>query len=154
MSVKITSIANPVWANASHTKINCFIKTDEFGEDVLPFTAFIDDSASHCVKAFESLIAGEFGSIAEYIAPLDIVGEEAISIVRSNRDEKLKSEIDPVVSNPLRWEGMTAEQQQSWSDYRRALLDITTAYPNPSFVWNEDKQGYDEKNIIWPVKPQ
>jgi Phage tail assembly chaperone protein len=154
MSVKITSMANPVWANASHTKINCFIESDEFGDDVLPFTACKEDSELHCVDAFNSLVAGDFGAIAEYVPPADVVGEVAFAQVRQKRNEKLKAEVDPVVLNPLRWADMTAEQQQVWSDYRRALLDITTTYPNPSFVWNEDKQGYEETNIVWPVMPQ
>jgi hypothetical protein len=57
------------------------------------------------------------------------------------------------VSNPLRWADASAEQQQAWVDYRRALLDITEQYPSPVYVWNEQKQGYDETGIVWPEKP-
>lgn len=60
--------------------------------------------------------------------------------VRAERNFKLKTEVDPIVTNHLRWAEFTAEQQQSWVDYRRALLDIT------------DQPGFPH-NVIWPTKP-
>lgn len=141
---------NPKYA--SNQAIDLEIEHPEFGW--IPFTASAKDVEQFGRSLCDRAISGEFGRIAEYIRPSDIVGEYALAAIRSTRNEKLKVEVDPVVSNPLRWADMTAEQQQAWYDYRRSLLDITTAYPNPSFVWNENKQGYDETNIVWPVKPQ
>lgn len=60
--------------------------------------------------------------------------------VRSERDQLLL-EVDPIVSNPLRWSSMTAEKQAEWSTYRQALLDV------PS------QAGFPD-NIEWPTKPE
>ena len=50
-------------------------------------------------------------------------GEE----VRAIRNQYLETYVDPVVSNPLRWADMSAEEQQQYSDYRQYLLHITEA---------------------------
>lgn len=60
--------------------------------------------------------------------------------IREERDYKLRTEVDPIVSNPLRWADMTAEQQAAWAAYRTALLDIT------------DQAGFPH-NVTWPTKP-
>ena len=60
--------------------------------------------------------------------------------VRYLRDQKLKSEVDPIVSNPLRWADMTTAEQNAWSQYRTDLLNIT------------DQAGFPH-NVTWPTKP-
>lgn len=60
--------------------------------------------------------------------------------VRRDRDFILQGEVDPIVTNPLRWNNMSAEEQQQWSDYRQALLDIT------------EQEGFPT-NVTWPTKP-
>lgn len=60
--------------------------------------------------------------------------------IREERDFIFQTEVDPVVSNSLRWESMTTEKQQEWKDYRQALLDIT------------EQEGFPE-NVTWPTKP-
>lgn len=61
--------------------------------------------------------------------------------VRSQRDRILVVEVDPLVSNPLRWGDLTVEKQQEWADYRRALLDIPDQADFPA-------------NVTWPIKPE
>ena len=58
--------------------------------------------------------------------------EEKAEDVRNTRDMYLVLYVDPVVSNPLRWGDMTAEEQKQYADYRRYLLDITDdpAFPD------------------------
>lgn len=152
--MKFTTVKNPKWSNSAQTRITCEVNFDDILEEFVPFTAVASGDYPHTHEIFARCVAGEFGPVADYVPPADIVGEAALIQVRVERDRKLSTEVDPVVSNPLRWADMTAAQQQAWSDYRRALLDITTTYPTPSFVWNEDKQGYDEVGIVWPVKPE
>lgn len=60
--------------------------------------------------------------------------------VRFERDIKLQYEVDPIVSNPLRWGSMSAEEQQSWADYRQALLDVP------------EQEGFPD-NVVWPTEP-
>ena len=78
---------------------------------------------------------------APYIPPtqeeLDAI---AAKRVRKQRDFILATQVDPLISNPLRWGDMTAERQQAWADYRRALLDIPQqpGFPN---------------DVVWPILP-
>jgi hypothetical protein len=70
----------------------------------------------------------------------DQLDAEQAQIVRSTRDNTLADEVDPIVSNPLRWNGMTAEQQAAWTAYRQALLDVP------------QQSGFPH-NVAWPTKP-
>lgn len=69
MQASLTSLTNPVWANAEHTKIDCLITTSQFGAEVLPFTADQNDVESHGRAIFADIVAGAYGAIAEYVAP-------------------------------------------------------------------------------------
>lgn len=83
--------------------------------------------------------------------PVEMTDEQVASLVpeseilavgvRSKRDALLATEVDPIVSNPLRWASMTAEQQQEWVDYRQALLDIP-------------QQAGFPHDVVWPTKPE
>lgn len=70
-----------------------------------------------------------------------VLDDYAGRVVRGMRGNKLATEVDPVVMNSLRWNSMTANQQQAWADYRQALLDIPqqAGFPN---------------NVTWPSKPE
>lgn len=60
--------------------------------------------------------------------------------VREERDSRLTTEVDPLVTNPLRWDALNTDTQQAWKDYRQALLDV------PS------QAGFPH-DITWPEKP-
>lgn len=76
--------------------------------------------------------------VAEIIA---IREERAPVLAREKRDRLLRTVVDPIVTNPLRWAEMTDAQRQAWSDYRRALLDIP------------EQAGFP-LSIVWPTKPE
>jgi hypothetical protein len=59
---------NPVWANAEHTMIDLTIKWDRFPQE-FPFTASPTDCEAHGRAIFEAAVAGQFGEVAEYVAP-------------------------------------------------------------------------------------
>jgi hypothetical protein len=61
-------------------------------------------------------------------------------LVRAQRAAKLYYTVDPVAKNPLRWGGMSYEEQAEWAAYRQALLDIT------------EQSGFPH-SVVWPVKP-
>ena len=76
-----------------------------------------------------------------FIAPVQEAPEViAASGIRYERDMKLVNEVDPIAGNTLRWNALTAGQQQAWADYRQALLDVPQqdGFPN---------------NVVWPDKP-
>lgn len=69
MTALLTSLSNPRWANAEHTAIDCEITTSQFGEEVLPFTASANDVEPHGRAIFADIVAGNYGSIADYVPP-------------------------------------------------------------------------------------
>jgi hypothetical protein len=59
---------NPVWADATHTRVDLTIKW--VGIDVeYPFTASQVDTEEHGRSIFAAAVAGQFGLIADYVAP-------------------------------------------------------------------------------------
>lgn len=66
MQSQLTSIANPRWANAERTMIDCEITTSQLGNEVLPFTANQDDCEAHGRAIFADLVAGKYGEIGAY----------------------------------------------------------------------------------------
>jgi len=65
---------------------------------------------------------------------------ERIKGEREERDRILVEEVDPIVSNALRWNDMTDAKRTEWTNYRQALLDVPA------------QDGYPD-NITWPTKP-
>lgn len=68
MQSVLTSLANPIWADVEHTRIDCFITTSQFGDEQLPFTADQNDVEAHGRIIFEELVAGVYGPVGEFIA--------------------------------------------------------------------------------------
>ena len=60
--------------------------------------------------------------------------------VRSIRNNKLRSEVDVIASNALRWADLTSDEQTAWATYRTALLDVP------------QQAGFPD-TITWPTKP-
>ncbi len=60
---------------------------------------------------------------------------------RIERDTILESVVDPLVTNPLRWAGLTAAKQAEWTQYRTDLLNVP------------DQAGFPT-DITWPTKPE
>lgn len=61
-------------------------------------------------------------------------------IARARRDDMLRYQVDPVVTNPLRWAALSEAEQQEVSAYRQALLDVT------------NQAGFPQ-NINWATRP-
>lgn len=64
--------------------------------------------------------------------------ELADSKAKYTRDRLLAEGPDRI--SPVWWSSMTNEEQQAWTFYRQALLDITNQVDYPEF-------------IVWPIKP-
>lgn len=84
-----------------------------------------------------SLIGNNFLS---YVEPtqeeLDL---ETAKIIRMQRNFILVSEVDPIITNILRWEDMDTQKQNEWQQYRQELLDVP------------GQEGFPD-NVVWPVK--
>lgn len=73
MKSQLTFVANPRWSNEEKTTIDCEITTSQFGDEVLPFTASQNDVEAHGRAIFADLFAGIYGTIAEYVPPIEPV---------------------------------------------------------------------------------
>jgi hypothetical protein len=68
--MKYTQVTNIQWANAEHTAINCDVNFDDLSEELVPFTALASGDYEHSHQIFAECVAGNYGEIAEYVAPV------------------------------------------------------------------------------------
>ena len=157
---KIENAKNLFWDNPEKTSVTGSVKFEHLG-DFVNFTAGQGDTATYAIEFFENAKKGVYGAVSD-IAPVltpvvenadDIVGEAALSIVRFIRDDILKNVVDPIASNALRWNELTEAKKQEWVAYRQSLLDITSTYPNPSYVWDKVEKCHELTNCTFPTKP-
>ena len=88
------------------------------------------------INTIVNVITGETTTVddgIEYVAPTPTAQD-----IRSERDSKLQSEVDPVAGNALRWAALTSEQQTAWATYRTALLNVPA------------QAGFPD-NVTWPT---
>ena len=82
--------------------------------------------------------------VAEYNAEQAAFELERVDFViaaaRGERDSRLVKDVDPIVSNPFRWDVLTAAKQAEWAQYRTDLLNVP------------DQAGFPD-DITWPTKP-
>ena len=131
------------YRNARHfnnTVIDCEINHPTYGW--ISFTCNpTDTGAQFDVVELYTRMKNDPLTVA-YVPPTQAqLDEQAAAQIRYQRNTLLVRVVDPIASNPLRWADLTTEQQQSWADYRRELLDIT------------DQVGFPN-NVIWPTKPE
>ena len=137
MSITITEVRNAKSMNASNTSIDVEINHPEYGWIPYLLTDYDTDTTINNDELLE-LIGSDY---AAYVAPTQEELDAALAAsIRGQRDNLLATEVDPLVTNPLRWAELTEAQQAAWTQYRRALLDITAqaGFPN---------------EVVWPTKP-
>ena len=119
--------------------IDCEIEHPTHGW--IPFTcAFSDTGADFDVAALHAEMLAD-PATAPYVPPTEaeILYEQTLE-ARYYRSQLLTEIVDPIVTNPLRWDDLSQERKDEVSAYRRALLDIT------------DQAGFPS-NIVWPEVP-
>ena len=138
--IRLLSFSNGQWLNAEQTVVRGMLQWNTM-EDAQLGAVDLSEDYQHVQDLKQRIEAGEFGEIAAYTPPSDEqVAEEAAYSVRRERDYLLRQDVDPIVSNALRWADMTTEEQNAWSAYRTALLNIT------------DQAGFPH-SVTWPTKP-
>lgn len=119
--------------------IDCEIEHETHGW--LPFTCDPNDTGALFDTAALHATMDADPATAAYVPPTQAeLDATAATAVRQQRDTILATQFDPIVSNPLRWADLSAEQQSEWAAYRRALLDITA------------QAGFPH-DVVWPTKP-
>ena len=135
--VTITEVRNAQSLNAENTAFEVEINHPEFGW--IPYGLNPDDTDMTVNNSvlFE-LIGSDYSA---YVAPTQAeLDAELAANLRAQRDQKLAEEVDPIVTNPLRWAELTDAKQAEWTQYRTDLLNLPAqaGFPN---------------TVTWPTKP-
>ena len=115
--------------------INCEIEHPTYGW--IPFQASPNDTQAHGRALYQRMDNDpdlHHETDEEY-------AERKSLLVRVIRDNKLRAEVDPIVSNAIRFSELSIEKQQEWKDYRTALLNVP------------QQDGFPLE-IEWPTKPE
>lgn len=135
--VTITEVRNAQSLNAENTAFDVEINHPEY--DWIPYTLSPDDTD---MTVDNSVLLELIGSDFEaYVAPTqEELDAELAASLRAQRDDKLVNEVDPLVTNPLRWAELTDVKQAEWTQYRTDLLNLPeqAGFPN---------------TVTWPTKP-
>ena len=136
-TVTITEVRNAQSLNAENTWFDVEINHPEHGW--IPYGLHPDDTD---MTVDNSVLLGLIGSdYAAYVAPTQAELDAELSAnLRGQRDQKLVEEVDPLVTNPLRWAELTDAKQAEWTQYRTDLLNLPAQAGFPS-------------TITWPTKP-
>ncbi len=137
MTVTITQVRNAASLQPDNLWMDVEINHPEFGWIEYAVNPEDTDTTINNDEVM-ALVGTDF---AAYVPPTqEELDAEAAEGVRYIRDSKLSTEVDTLVSNPLRWADLTTEEQDDWAQYRRDLLGIT------------DQAGFPY-NVTWPTKP-
>ena len=137
MTVTITEVRNAASLQPDNLRVDVEINHPKFGW--IPYTLDLADTDTTIDNdAVMALIGTDF---AAYVPPTqaELDAAEAAS-VRAERNKRLVTEVDPIVSNVLRWADLTAAKQAEWTQYRTDLLNVP------------DQAGFPT-DITWPTKP-
>lgn len=137
MKTVITEYRNAVYLQSG--MINVEINHPDMGW--VPFTCSPEDTHSAIDTVQLNALMLSNGDIAAYVPPTQTeLDEQAAKEVRAERDAILTHDVDPIVTNPLRWDELTESEQQAWRDYRTALLNVP------------QQEGFPN-NVTWPIAP-
>ena len=133
--VQITEVRNARSMNAENTHFDVEINHPDYGWIPYALTPWDTDNTINNTDLL-ALIGSDYAAFSQ----ADEDARQA-EFSRYQRDKRLENEVDPIVTNPLRWADLTAEKQNEWSQYRTDLLNVPqqAGFPN---------------TINWPTKPE
>ena len=136
-TITITEVRNAQSLNAENTWFDVEINHPEHGW--IPYGLNPDDTDNTVDNSvLLTLIGSDFDA---YVAPTQEELDAGLAAsLRAQRDQKLVNEVDPIVTNPLRWAELTDAKQAEWTQYRTDLLNLPAqaGFPN---------------TVTWPTKP-
>lgn len=117
---------SPKYATADNRSIDIFLVHPDHGG--IPYTVTAEDAPDLWRNA---LLASP--------APYEPLPTSVMAaLMREERDARMLRDVDPWVTNPLRWGDLSAARQDVIKAYRRALLDVP------------EQPGFPH-DIQWPV---
>lgn len=135
--VTITEVRNAQSLNVDNTAFEVEINHPEYGW--IPYSLQPDDIDN---TVDNSVLINLIGSnYAAYVAPTqEEINAELSENIRDRRAFLLTTEVDPLVTNSLRWADLTETKQAEWTQYRSDLLNLP------------DQAGFPS-SVTWPTKP-
>ena len=137
MSIEITEVRNAQSLNAENTAFELEINHPKYGW--IPYGLVPNDEDT---TVDNNVLLGLIGADYEaYVAPTQAeLDAELEAGLRGQRNKHLRTEVDPLVTNPLRWAELTDAKQAEWTQYRTDLLNLPAqaGFPN---------------TVAWPTKP-
>ena len=135
--ITITEVRNAQSTNSENTSFDVEINHPEFGW--IPYALQPDDIDN---TVDNSVLINLIGSnYTAYVAPTqEEINAELSEDIRGYRAFLLETEVDPLVTNPLRWADLTEAKQAEWTQYRADLLNLSEQDTFPS-------------SVTWPTKP-
>lgn len=133
--VAITEIRNARSMNAENTHFDLEINHPDYGWIPYALTPWDTDNTINNTELL-ALIGSDYVAFSQ----ADEDARQA-DFSRYQRNQLLENEVDPIVTNPLRWAELTTEKQNEWTQYRTDLLNVPqqAGFPN---------------TINWPTKPE
>jgi hypothetical protein len=129
-----TAVADPHYVDEAQTLINATVTFDVLGE--LPFTCSASDTEIHAAELYAALLAGTYGTITAYAAPI-YTTDELEATARAWRDaeitasqwlvERHRDQTDAGTATTL-----TGDQYAALLVYRQALRDWPTVTDFPA----------------------
>jgi hypothetical protein len=133
--VQITEARNARSMNAENTHFDVEINHPDYGWIPYALTPWDTDNTINNTDLL-ALIGSDYVAFSQ----ADEDARQA-EFSRYQRDSRLENDVDPIVTNPLRWAELTTEKQNEWTQYRTDLLNVPqqAGFPN---------------TINWPTKPE
>jgi hypothetical protein len=132
-----------IYIDDTGNRIDCWLDLEKY-EGWTPYTLDVNDADNTIDNTVLLAQMQEANDIAPYVAPTPPTEEELAVVnaeaIRTKRAGILSSLVDPVISNPMRWDALTSTQQNEVTTYRTALLDITDQDTFPT-------------SVTWPTIP-
>ena len=137
MTIASTEVRNAASLQSDNLRMDVEMKRPGHGW----ITYTVDPADTDTTIDNDAVMALVGTTFTAYVPPTqEELDAQAAAQVRGERDQRLISEVDPIVTNPLRWADLTAAEQAEWTQYRTDLLNIT------------DQAGFPN-TVTWPTKP-
>ena len=137
MTIAITDVRNAASLQSDNLRMDVEINHPVHGW----ITYTVDPADTDTTIDNDAVMALVGTTFTAYVPPTqEELDAQAAAQVRGERDQRLVAEVDPIVTNPLRWADLTAAEQAEWTQYRTDLLNIT------------DQAGFPN-TVTWPTKP-
>lgn len=137
MSITITQVRNAASLQSDNLLMEVEINHPVYGW--IPYGVNPADTDTTIDNAEVMALIGD--SFTAYVPPTQAeIDAGAAEQVRGARNEKLRTEVDPVSSNVLRWGALSPAEQAAMATYRQNLLDVP-------------QQSGFPKTHTWPNKP-